>query len=52
VTHSATLLSLLDTVPIDDDGDSVQVKLYKDLGETRIDGQGLLSTPPWDWGTR
>jgi predicted ATPase len=52
VTHSAALLSLLDAVPLGDDGDAVQVRLFKDLGETRIDGQDLLSTPPWDWGKR
>lgn len=52
VTHSATLLSLLDAVPLGEDGDAVQIRLFKDLGETRIDGQDLLSTPPWDWGKR
>lgn len=52
VTHSEALLSLLGAVPLDEDGDAVRVALHKDLGETRIDGQGLLSTPPWDWGKR
>lgn len=52
VTHSAALLGLLDAVPLGDDGDAVRIALYKDLGETRIEGQGLLSTPPWDWGKR
>lgn len=52
VTHSEALLSLLGTVPLDEDGDAVRVALRKDLGETRIDGQNLLSTPPWDWGKR
>lgn len=28
------------------------VELTKDLGETRVEGQGLLSTPPWEWGKR
>jgi len=28
------------------------VHLAKDLGETRVRGQGLLTTPPWHWGTR
>jgi predicted ATPase len=28
------------------------VTLGKDLGETFVVGQGLLSTPPWAWGTR
>ncbi|AXH96654.1 AAA family ATPase [Ornithinimicrobium avium] len=28
------------------------VELTKDLGETQVVGQGLLSTPRWEWGTR
>jgi hypothetical protein len=28
------------------------ITLVKDLGETFVEGQGLLSTPPWTWGTR
>ncbi|GAA1186441.1 AAA family ATPase [Ornithinimicrobium humiphilum] len=28
------------------------VELEKDLGETRVAGQGLLGTPPWEWGSR
>ncbi len=28
------------------------VELTKDLGETRVVGQGLLSTPQWEWGRR
>ncbi|RKT80019.1 putative ATPase [Terracoccus luteus] len=28
------------------------VTLGKDLGETFVQGQGLLSTPPWSWGSR
>ena len=27
-------------------------RLHKDLGETRIEGLGMLTTPPWDWGKR
>jgi hypothetical protein len=26
--------------------------LYKELGETRVKGLGMLTTPPWDWGRR
>jgi predicted ATPase len=48
VTHSASLLESLDSGT---DG-TVQIELYKDFGETRITGQGLLTTPPWDWGKR
>jgi predicted ATPase len=55
VTHSKALLEHLDTVPVgdaDDDGTAIEIPLYKDLGETRVDGLGLLGTPPWDWGKR
>jgi hypothetical protein len=43
---------LLGAVALDEDGDAVQVPLYKDFGETRIEGQGLLNIPAWDWGGR
>jgi predicted ATPase len=55
VTHSKALLQYLDAVPVgDSDADSVAVEipLYKDLGETRVDGLGMLTRPPWDWGKR
>ncbi|MFK5634386.1 AAA family ATPase [Ornithinimicrobium sp. LYQ103] len=28
------------------------VELNKDLGETRVAGPGVLSTPAWEWGSR
>jgi hypothetical protein len=28
------------------------ITLAKDLGETFVQGQGLLTTPAWSWGTR
>ena len=28
------------------------VELVKDLGETIVKGQGVLSTPAWEWGSR
>lgn len=28
------------------------IGLRKDLGETMVRGQGLLTTPPWHWGSR
>ncbi|WP_289019752.1 AAA family ATPase [uncultured Ornithinimicrobium sp.] len=28
------------------------VELAKDLGETRVEGQGVLTTPAWEWGRR
>ncbi|SEH87763.1 Predicted ATPase [Mycolicibacterium rutilum] len=54
VTHSKTLLDHLDAAPLDEDNDgaAVEIALFKDLGETRIAGQGLLTTPPWEWGKR
>jgi predicted ATPase len=48
VTHSRALLAHLQAV-----GDAtVDIELYKDFGETRVRGQSLLTTPPWDWGKR
>lgn len=52
VTHSRAMVELLDTVALDEDGEAVQLSLFKEFGETRIEGQNLLSTPPWDWGSR
>ncbi|QXT62086.1 AAA family ATPase [Tessaracoccus palaemonis] len=50
VTHSAELLErLTDEVP---EGDLELVELGKDLGETVVGGQGLLSRPAWEWGRR
>ena len=48
VTHSRTLVDQLHL----DGADATEVLLYKDYGETLIDGQGLLATPAWDWGKR
>jgi predicted ATPase len=44
VTHSAGLVDLLRA--------QSEVELIKEWGETCIEGQTLLSTPPWDWGKR
>ncbi|MHA6512321.1 AAA family ATPase [Tessaracoccus sp. Z1128] len=50
VTHSAALVgALTDAVP---DEDLEVVELVKDLGETIVDGQGMLSRPAWEWGRR
>ena len=49
------MLEFLGTQPVADaeaDSFAVEVPLYKDLGETRIEGLGLLTTPPWEWGKR
>lgn len=48
VTHSQRLVDALRG-----DGDRIsEVVLTKNLGETVVDGQGLLSKPPWEWGSR
>ncbi|MDG4664658.1 AAA family ATPase [Mycobacterium sp. 236(2023)] len=52
VTHSKILRERLGTEPIGSDGDAWEIELYKDWGETKIAEQGLLTTPPWDWGKR
>jgi predicted ATPase len=44
VSHSHTLLGALSAAR--------GVELVKDLGETTVVGQGLLSVPPWHWGSR
>lgn len=55
VTHSRTVLDFLGTVPVADagaDAPAVEIELYKDFGETRVAGLGMLETPRWDWGKR
>lgn len=46
VTHSVRLRQRLDACR------AGEIELVKLWGETRIDGQSLLSTPAWDWGKR
>jgi predicted ATPase len=48
VSHSDTLIDALRT----EGGDVTDVVLTKSLGETVVDGQGLLSKPSWEWGSR
>ena len=59
VSHSDLLLRALE--PTDEDAEDVPtgpgspariVTLRKSLGGTVVAGQGLLSTPPWVWGSR
>jgi predicted ATPase len=59
VSHSAPLIAELEVTDDDDDDVPVglgtparQVMLVKDLGETFVDGQGLLTRPAWNWGSR
>ncbi|OBJ44251.1 ATP-binding protein [Mycolicibacterium mucogenicum] len=46
VTHSARLRERLAAC------DASEVELVKQWGETQIDGQTMLTAPPWDWGKR
>ena len=48
VTHSKQLIDELQTT----DGRATEVVLAKSLGETVVEGQGLLTKPPWEWGSR
>jgi len=56
VTHSSALLDHLDAIPVGDfvesGGDTVEIKLHKELGATRIEGLNPLAAPAWDWGKR
>ena len=60
VSHSEALIRELGvTDGVDDEGAEVglgsparRVTLVKDIGETFVEGQGLLTTPQWNWGTR
>ncbi len=47
VSHSSRLIAALEEDPA-----SQSVLLEKDLGETRIAGQGILDQPPWHWPER
>jgi len=46
VTHSGPLVAALAGA------DTVEHELTKDLGETLVAGQGLLTRPRWSWGSR
>ena len=46
-THSDELATALGRGP-----DTEHIRLTKDLGETQVEGQGLLSKPQWEWGSR
>lgn len=45
VTHSAALLEFLGA-------GAARLELVKDHGQTTVAGQGLLSAPAWNWGSR
>ncbi|MGW0157990.1 AAA family ATPase [Mycobacterium sp. NPDC003323] len=46
VTHSAAMRAHLTAA------DALTVELVKQWGETCIEGQTMLTAPPWDWGKR
>ncbi|NYD67194.1 AAA family ATPase [Agromyces atrinae] len=46
VSHAATLIDALTAAG------GVERRLVKELGETTIDGFGVLDGPPWGWGER
>ncbi len=53
VTHSRPLVDALATAGAATLQDELRtITLTKNLGETRIEGQGLLTTPSWHWGSR
>ena len=54
VTHSAELVAEVEAVAaqLTPEDEIRSVRLTKDLGETHIEGQGLLTTPAWHWGSR
>ncbi|MDO5736280.1 MAG: AAA family ATPase [Propionibacteriaceae bacterium] len=54
VTHSLALVDHVQAaLTAQGRSEDLQVaELVKDLGETVVSGQGLLSRPPWEWGSR
>jgi predicted ATPase len=48
VTHSAALVAAIGR----EAPEATLHELVKELGETRVADQGLLSRPTWDWGSR
>lgn len=47
VSHASRLIAALE-----EDAEACSIHLEKELGETRIQGQGLLNRPAWDWPAR
>ncbi|EWT06420.1 ATP-binding protein [Intrasporangium chromatireducens Q5-1] len=61
VSHSEALIRELGVADDEDEDDAApvgpgtparRVTLSKDLGETLVRGQGLLTKPAWNWGSR
>lgn len=47
VSHSAPLIAALGRIRHSD-----AIRLFKEFGETRVEGQGALDAPPWQWPER
>jgi predicted ATPase len=47
VTHARGLVDAIDS-----SADVTEHRLEKRLGETLLEGQGMLDAPPWHWPTR
>lgn len=55
VTHSRAMLEFLGTTPVadaDEETEAVEIALYKEFGESGVEGLGMLNAPPWEWGKR
>jgi len=52
VTHSRALASALEVDGGREGVDVRMIELVKEFGETRVDGQGALDEPPWQWPKR
>jgi predicted ATPase len=47
ISHSSRLVAALAEAP-----ECQSIVLEKEIGETRIVGQGMLDQPPWEWPAR
>jgi predicted ATPase len=47
VSHASRLVAALKEAP-----HCAAISLYKELGETAIEDQGVLDAPPWRWPER
>lgn len=52
VTHSQQLITELSATTDPDAAAPTTIELTKDLGQTKVTGQGLLDGPAWHWPTR
>jgi hypothetical protein len=52
VSHNAPFLAALQTAAEKSGVDLAEVRLVKDLGETRIEGQATFQGASWTWPKR